>query len=487
MNEKTGKKVGLWNVIAYGMGDFYGGGSFLLIGMLFMFFLTDVVGLSPAMAAAVFSVGKIWDAVSDPLMGYISDHTKSRLGRRRLYLIIGILPIFLTFIMLWKAVDSSNQWYLFGYYTLSYILFSTVFTMVMVPYSALNAEMTTDFSIRTRMSGFRIVFSQISALLAGTLPKIIIDSYQGDASKGYFIMGAVFGLFYAVPWLIVFFSTWELPYEAPKDERVNILDIFKNFTTIFVNKSFRTHILMYIFAYTAMDVLMALFIYFLNSYLQKPGLYPVAMGSLLITQIIMLSVYIFISNKLGKGFAYRLGLIIWVVGMLSSILLTPDSMVWQLVLVCVLIGAGLSAGVMVPWAILPSVTDVDELITTQKRAGTYSGAMTLVRKMVQGLIAMPLVGFMLQAIKYDSSLQTQTAKTLAGLKSFYIAGPVVVLLLGIAVSFLFKITPARHKIMCEEIDRLKEGGKREDVKPEAKKVCEMLTGISYDKLYIKNR
>ncbi len=696
------RKVGLINLLAYGSGDLFGGGSFLIIGMLYMYFLTEVVGLSPIYAALVFAVGKVWDAVSDPLMGYISDNVKAKSGRRRIFFLIGLIPIPISFALLWTSFSFNSEMLAFIYYSFAYILFNTVFTMVMVPYSALNAEITTDYKVRTRLSGTRIIFSQFSALLAGTIPAILIARFPDNPGVGYFVMGLVFAVLYMLPWIFVFFGTWELPYTRPVKEKGHpIVNVFKNFKTIFINKSFRKHIIMYICSYSAMDILMAVFVYYLTYYLGRNELYPIAMGALLVTQILMLPVYVMISNKKGKGFAYILGLSIWAVGMILSFTLsadimridkpfnelsnkadakpaemfifenydgtnislsefegqyvhinfpkwkhhqhdyfvqidekaenenadlvsivvispemkfykewakdqktmaydfdkwarlvkeetgrTPDEESWKawsdtrielfdkykeweswslknkedafdydtwsekfpniaqdykawankqadfwveqydldyialdldnsiaylydidkrpsnvivspslrvvytdsasffpfIIFVCILIGGGLSAGVMIPWAILPSVTDVDELITTKKRAGTYSGAMTLIRKLVQGAIAIPLVGVVLGAIGYHAN-QPQTLDTLYNLKLFFMVGPIALIIIGILVGLTFKITPKTHSILRDELNRLKSGGNKGEVEPEVKSVCEKLTGIKYEKLY----
>lgn len=693
-------RVGFHNLLAYGSGDLFGGGSFLIIGMLYMYFLTEIVGLLPFYASLVFAVGKIWDAVSDPLMGYISDNVKAKVGRRRIFFLIGLIPIPISFLLLWTSFTFNSDILAFLYYSFAYIIFNTVFTMVMVPYSALNAEITTDYKIRTRLSGARIVFSQFSALLAGTIPAIIIAKFPEHPTTGYFVMSVVFALLYMIPWIFVFLGTWELPYTKPVKEKGHpILNIFKNFKTIFSNKSFRKHIMMYICSYSAMDILMAMFIYYLNYYLGRNELYPIAMGALLITQIIMLPIYVIISNKKGKAFAYIMGLSIWAVGMVLAFFLSADAMninksfedlsketqtvsakeftlisdkgdamhlsdfkgqyihlnfpkwthhqheyfvnikkkarkenidlvsivilkpemkyykgwakeqkklaydfdVWSktlknvdelneeswrkwaekriklfdmfkeweiwsiknkdkaddyetwsklypelaldyagwadelrdfwieeynlryvrididnkisdsynveknpsnvlispsfeviynedagffpfIIIVCILIGGGLSAGVMIPWAILPSVTDVDELITTKKRAGTYSGAMTLIRKLVQGVIAMPTVGLVLGLIHYSAN-QPQTLNTLFNLKAFFVIGPIVLIVIGVLVGVTFKITPKTHEVLRKEIERLKNGGDKADVDPEVKEVCEKLTGIKYENLY----
>ena len=141
------RKVGMKTLVAYGMGDMYGGGAFMVVGMLFLFFLTEVVGLSPALAGMVFGIGKVWDAVSDPLMGYLSDRTRSRFGRRRVYFLAGIIPIALSFIILWLPLKTESQALLFLYYSFAYVVFATVFTMVMIPYSALAAELSPDYEV----------------------------------------------------------------------------------------------------------------------------------------------------------------------------------------------------------------------------------------------------------------------------------------------------------------------------------------------------
>jgi oligogalacturonide transporter len=329
-------------LISYGLGDIYGGGAFMIVGMLFLFYLTEVVGLSPALAGLVFGIGKVWDAVSDPLMGYLSDRTKSRFGRRRVYFLAGIAPITLSFILLWLPMDFTSQAALFLYYSFAYIVFATVFTMVMIPYSALAAELSGDYKTRNKLSGSRLFFSGFSSLLAATIPKIIIDSSKGAPSTGYVNMSVAFGIFFALPWLITFFGTWESQQNQQQSVSKNFL---KEFFTIFRNRSFRIHILMYVFAYSAMDLLMALFTYYLTYYLRRPTLYSIAMGTLMVVQLIMIMVYVRIANSKGKRFAYRMGLLIWLSGMLGTLALSPTSPVWMVALVCGVIGLGPSAAV----------------------------------------------------------------------------------------------------------------------------------------------
>ncbi|MDP3177484.1 MAG: MFS transporter [Spirochaetaceae bacterium] len=477
------RPVRLRNVLGYGIGDIYGGGAFLIVGMFFMFFLTEVVGMSPALAGLMFGVGKIWDGVSDPLMGYISDRTKAKAGRRRVYFLAGIVPIAVTFALLWVPLATDSQALLFAYYLAAYILLDAALTMVMTPYSALPAEMSSDFKTRNRLSTSRLVFSGFSSLLAAIVPKMIIDAFPGDPGRGHLVMGIAFGLFFALPWVVVYASTWENKASGVGKVEGNI---WKSFFTIFRNKSFRIHFMMYVLAYTAMDVLMALFTYYLTYYLKMPKQYSLFMGTLMIVQLSMMPVYLAIANGRGKGLAYGIGLAVWATGMTLTLSIGELSPAWAVAAVCAVIGAGTSAGVLIPYAILPFVIDVDELITGEQRSGVYAGAMTLLRKLVQGALALPAIGIMLGGIGFVPGAE-QGAATLSKFFAFFIGVPVALIVAGIAVSTQFRITPKTHAVLKAEMVRLLAGGPASAVEPEARRVCELLTGLPYESCALASR
>ncbi|MBI9098848.1 MAG: MFS transporter [Spirochaetaceae bacterium] len=385
------------NCLAYGLGDLYGGGSFFIISTFAMYYLIAIVGMNPLLAGLIPGLGKVWDSVSDPLMGYISDRTKSRFGRRRVYFLIAVIPIALSFTMIWMPVAFSSQISLFLYYFFAYLFFYTTSTLAMVPYSALSAEMTRGFKERNKLTGFRMFFSLFATLLAGVLAQPLIYLFD-DPKTGHLALGVIFGLFFAIPWIFLFLGTWELPVDNDTGpEKVHFL---KNFISIFKNRSFRIHITMYIFAYGAMDIMMAWLKFYLVDYLDRGGFMTIGLGSILITQILVLPLYIAISNRRGHAFSFKIGLTIWGAAMILFSLHTHYSPMIFLILNCIMIGAGMGAGVIIPYQLLPFVTDVDEMITGRKRAGTYSGSMSLIRKLIQGAVVLPLLGLLLAIIGY---------------------------------------------------------------------------------------
>ena len=170
MNEVTREKLSLKTKIGFGVGDIFGGGSMMIIGFYYLYFLTDVMLLSPSLAGTAFLVSKVWDAVTDPVMGIISDRTRTRFGRRRPYFLAGIVLIFLSFFAMWYPVDFAKEMHRFIYILAAYVFFSTVITMVMIPYNALVPELTPDYNERTSLTTFRIFFSGLSSWFAPSCP-----------------------------------------------------------------------------------------------------------------------------------------------------------------------------------------------------------------------------------------------------------------------------------------------------------------------------
>ncbi|MCP4181131.1 MAG: MFS transporter [bacterium] len=539
------------NCLAYGLGDLYGGGSFFIISTFAMYYLIAIVGMNPILAGLIPGLGKIWDSISDPLMGYVSDRTRSRFGRRRIFFIIAVIPIALSFTLIWIPVSFSSQLSLFIYYFLSYLFFYTISTLAMVPYTALSAEMTVNFKERNKLTGFRMFFSMFATLLAGVLAQPLISRFD-DPKTGHLVMGLVFGLFFAVPWIFLFIGTWELPYK--KRENGKQVHFLKNFISIFENRSFRIHISMYIFAYGAMDIMMGWLKFYFVDYLHRGEFITIGLGAIVLTQIFVLPLYIYISNRKGHAFSFKLGLGIWLIAILLFSLHSQTSSGLLLILNCIMIGFGMGAGVIIPYQLLPFITDVDEMITGKKRAGTYSGSMSLVRKLIQGAIVLPLLGLLLATIGYlgpipekfttaqfnddilvnindigaidilrnayvpdgdfyilsgqisDSMKRDvrmvlddidykgvgggrkkvdlqQSGKTLGWMKSLFILCPVLFILTGFIISIAFRITPENHSILMDEINRLKNGGHKEDADDKSIQICELLTGKKYGDLY----
>jgi oligogalacturonide transporter len=476
------RKVKLRNILAYGSGDFFGGGSFLIISTLFMVFLTNVAKIPPQYAGLIVMVGKCWDAISDPLVGILSDRSKSKYGRRHVFFLYGIVPVAISYYLLWSAVQFDSMTFKILYYMFTYSLFSTVFTFVMVPYNALVTEMSTDYKTRTRLSGAKMAFSQFSALIAGTIPSYIVNNmYKDNPEAGFRLVGLVFGILYAVPWIIVFFGTFEQPGINKERTALPIKENFKQLKSLLENRTFKVHIGMYLLAYVAMDILSASFIYYTTYYLGRPQQFYFYLGIFLLSQLCALAFYMHIANIIGKGKTYRIGAIIVVFVMLAFfVLLKPETPNFIIYILCIIMGVGFSAIISMPWAMLPESCDIEILCHERDRSGAVAGMFTLIRKLIQAVVLW-LFGITLATFGFDGTAAVQSDAAVMAIRVSFTFIPLILMVCGVIVSFKYKITPKTFQIAQDEIKRIAEGGDKKDITDENRIIVEQLTGHPYIK------
>lgn len=475
------KQLRLKHIITYALGDIYGGGAFFIIGALFLVFLTDIAGLKPILAGTVLMIGEIWDAVSDPVMGFITDNTRSRRGRRRTFFVAGIIPIFLSFFMLWIRIGGEGQFVKFVYYLFAYLFFNTAFTMVMVPYNAMPSEMTDRADQRSKMMGVRMMFSLVGTLMGAVIPMMIIQNAQSE-SKGYILMGLTFAVIFALPWYFIYKVCWERQGEAKKVMEKKEVKIFiRELFSIIRNKSMIGLIGMFMFAYVAIDIFMALFVYYLKDYLCMKNMYSLIVGVLVIGEMICMVLVIYQCSRRGNAKTYRTHMVIWLLGLGLLMLVTKQTPVIAMLGVGAVIGCGLSGAVMVPYNSIAFVVDTDELLCGRRREGMHSGLMTLIRKSAQAAalfllsIGLQLIGYKIP--EFQGEVVVQSTQTVMGIRLMFIVIPTLFILAGILASFKYKIDVKRHKAIVNELERRRRGESIDTIEKYQKQVIEEVTGI----------
>jgi GPH family glycoside/pentoside/hexuronide:cation symporter len=161
--------------------------------VLFAIFMTDVVGIKPAYAALAIFIGRTWDYINDPLIGFLSDRVRTRWGRRRPFLLLGFIPFGFMFAMMWFRPPTDNQFLLCAYYATAYFLFDTSYTFVTMPYTALTPELTQDYDERTSLTSYRMAFSIIGSLIAFIVPLTIIGTMRPENSGRVFTWASSLG------------------------------------------------------------------------------------------------------------------------------------------------------------------------------------------------------------------------------------------------------------------------------------------------------
>ncbi|MBN2394769.1 MAG: MFS transporter, partial [Anaerolineae bacterium] len=193
----------------YGVGDTGFSLTSTLLGAYFAIFLTDVVGIAPSIAAVAIFIGRSWDYINDPLIGHISDRTRTRWGRRRPFLLFGAIPYAMVFMLLWWRPPWTSDVALAVYYALAYVIFDAAATFVYMPYFALTPELTPDYDERTALTSYRMFFSILGSLISFTLPLAIVGSFTPQNAPRVMTMGVIFGATAALAVLITFFGTRE--------------------------------------------------------------------------------------------------------------------------------------------------------------------------------------------------------------------------------------------------------------------------------------
>lgn len=481
MNEK---KLTLGKKFGYATGDIVGGGAFALLSLLFLYFLISIEGISPALAGTVVMIGKIWDAVSDPLMGIISDRTKSKFGRRRIYFLLGFVPIIISFALLWYSFGIQSKGGKFAYYTIMYIVFSTFFTVVMVPYNALLPDMVNGYKERAGFSTMRMFVSSMSALISVTVPNFILGPEGNRTQYDYLIMGIIFGVFYGLPLIITTFTTWENKStieEEPtsfKEQLVNLRDSFKN-------KAYRQYLGIFVCGQMATDICTTLVAFWLVDVLGQNNMVTLVSGITLLVSVVLLPINNWIAKKYGKHLPGVFYQPFRIIGLAVAFFMGQKSPILIVAVISVLNGIGGSASSFVPWTILPDLPESDEMITGRKNAGIFAGTSTFVRKFTSGF-AIFAVGVVLDLFGYVESTAganiTQTATAILGVRVVFSVIPIILTIITMCLCARYTLTKENHAMILKAIQHKRETGLPiEDI--EVIKACEKVTGQKFDTMW----
>lgn len=447
--EKSARSL-TWKVrIAYGIGDFYGGSSITIISLLYLFFLTNVVGLQPILAGTVMLIGRIVDGTIDPFLGLLTDRTRSRWGRRSPYFLWMAVPAALIYVLLWTAPTMDSQTGLFIWSVAMYVLSTIVFSTLMTPYAALAPELTPHYDERTVLVNTRMAFSITGALAGATLPKMIIDGFKANPAQGYQMMALVFGIVFTAIWLVMFFVMKGRETTRASSDSVGV---YQSLRSVLGNRSFLALIGIYLFSFITNDILSANFIYFLTFYMEKQGMFTLVMGALLVSAAISLPIYIRLSKRLGKRGAYFIGAGFWMVCLAGVLLLTPATPTALIVVLAVLLGLGMGISYAIPWSMLPEVVDVDEVVSGQRQEGLYSGIMTFLRQ-VSSSLAVFGIGAILQVTGYNADLAVQPPEAVSAIRLINSVIPILMVALGLVCCWLFPITRQNFNVIRQYLDR----------------------------------
>jgi GPH family glycoside/pentoside/hexuronide:cation symporter len=431
----------------YGSGDISFSLTSTIVAAYFGIFLTDVVHVSAAVAAFAVFFGSTWDYINDPIVGYISDRTRSRWGRRRPFLLFGALPLALAFALMWWRPPLTSPIALGIYYALIFALYDTVATFVYMPYYALTPELTSDYDERTALTTTRMFFSILGSLVAFTIPLLIIGGFNPAHAGRVLLMGGVFGLISAAPLLLVFFGTREreeFMHQETSGIRQSIRAASKNRPFVF-------GLVIFLFTWTMISIVEWVMIYYIKRVIQQEAQSDVIMAAIFVTAIFALPFWEWLSRKWNKRWAYIAGVSFLAVVLLSLASLGPATGMTTVLILCVLAGIGVAAAHVLPWSILPDAIEYEEYQTGERHEGMFYSLITLAQKIA---VSFALGGafLILHWSGYNGALEVQPPSAINAIRM--IAGPIpgVLLALGILFALLYPLGRENYTKMARELE-----------------------------------
>jgi GPH family glycoside/pentoside/hexuronide:cation symporter len=411
-----------------------------------MKFYTDGALILPALAGNALLIGKFWDAVNDPLFGWITDRTKSRFGKRRVFMIFGAIPLGISIALLW-FVPTTSLAATFIWIALTFVLFDTIWTLTNVPYYALTSELTDDYDERSSLTTYRMVMAVPAYLVGAALTPAIVGLFALQQT-GYAFIGILYGILAAAALLISAAGFRERTGVAVSKPEPSP---FKSLLAALKNKPFIWLCATYFIVNISFAFIKILMAYYIEYQLLMKAETTLVMGLMLICVTISLPFWQWLSRKMDKGPAYGLGMLVGALAIILTFFL-PHQSTSLIYLIAVLAGFGFSAQWIFPWAMVADVADYDRLQTGQQRSGMYYGVWGLATKISEAL-ALAAVGWILTGFHYVPNVE-QTEQALLGIRLFFGLVPAIFIFISLPLLIKYPITRKSHAAVRQKLDAM---------------------------------
>ena len=432
--------------IFYGIGDIGNAVVNSAIQFFLMKFYTDGALILPSLAGNALLIGKLWDAVNDPLFGWLTDRTKSRFGKRRVFMIFGAIPLGIAIALLW-FVPTTDRLAAFAWIAITFILFDTLWTLTNVPYYALTSELTDDYDERSSLTTYRMVMAVPAYLVGAALTPAIVGLFALQ-STGYAFIGIAYGALAATALLISAAGFRERQKASGTKSEASP---FKSMRVALRNKPFVWLCLTYFVINISFAFIKILMAYYIEYQLLMKEQTSLVMGLMLICVTISLPFWQWVSRRMDKGPAYALGMTVGALAIILTFTL-PHNSSSLIYVIAVLAGFGFSAQWIFPWAMVADVADYDRLETGQQRSGMYYGVWGLATKISEAL-ALAAVGWILTGFGYVPNVE-QTPNALFGIRLFFGLIPAGIIFASLPLLFKYPVTRKSHNEIRQRLDAL---------------------------------
>lgn len=429
--------------IGYGVGDIGFNLYFTTATLYLLYYYTDVLGLPAATAGWIFAGAMIWDAVSDPLMGYLASRTRSRWGQYRPYLLFGAIPLAASWVLIfWPTGLTGPALVLFA--LAAHVLFRTLYTVVSMPYLSLSAAMTINSAERGALASIRMLSATAAGLfIAFFTLKLAAWLGGGDDMRGFLLTAIVYGVLGAIIHLAVFAATIEdaAAAEAPLPDAAGLIRMIRG------NRPFWI-VAFWLMAGSTASTLFGKTLPYLFKYdLDRADLIGPALAAITASAMLSIPLWTIAMHRTSKRSVCLAGALIGIAGYLGFF--TAGSSITGLFGALVILGIGAGAGYLSFWAMVPDTVEYGEWQSGVRAEGIVFGVISFIQKAALGM-SVGLLGEVLGAVGYVAN-QAQNAETLSAMRLLMVAGPATLAAVGAFTIARYPIDRARHAEICTAI------------------------------------
>jgi oligogalacturonide transporter len=448
-------------------------------------------------------IATIWDGINDPIMGIVTDRTRSKYGRHRRYLLLSIPPLIISYIMLWNSFGLDGKEHptiCVMYYAFAYILYKTAYTMVDVPHTAMLPTLAPEYNKRTQYTSVSYIFNSV-----GMVPSYIIlliflsvfgssDGLSENSKMPFLMTGIVLSIVYACS-IFATFKTCKEP--SSLDAKLPPLDIksaIDEYVQVFRNKSFRDYFTMSFFWQMARSFYSTTNVYYITYLANLYRYYPIFNAFAGAFESLAFPLNYALTMKKGKSKCGAVVTPFMIVGLLLAIFVkpvTPGGSVTLTLVLMILGGAvlypfGMSGLGFVSNNVLPDLTDVDELITGRRREGVIGTFNTMVKQVTGGIMTF-MVGTLLNAFGLVTGNEgvyiEQTETALWGIRLCVAILPAISATIAYLLLKRFKMTKDDHTMIRAAIATKHKYGTVTLSEYERER-CELLSGYKLEKTWL---
>ncbi len=460
-------KEAVWPMIQYCFANIFMGGGGYIISMYFTMFLTNVVGMELKSATFIIMLATIWDGVNDPIMGIITDRTRSKYGRHRRYLLWSIPIIFVSYIMMWNSYGldaKAHPVFCVVYYGFFYILYKTGYTMVDVPHTSMLPILAPEYNKRTQYTSVTYIFNSV-----GMVPSYIIllimlsvfgssEELSKESRAPFFLTGIILSVMYAIAVYATFKTVKEPSSLHEKYPKLDLKAALDEYVQVFRSKSFRDYFSMTFFWNMARSFYSTTSVYFITYVANLYRFYPLYNTFAGVFESLAFPLNYMLTMRMGKSKCGKVVTPLMFVGLGILLLVQPvtgdKSYIIPLIIMilggAVLYPFGMSGIGFTGNNVLPDLTDVDEVITGRRREGVMSTCNTMVKQVVGGFMTF-MVGVILDVFGLQTGNEgiyiEQTNTALWGVKICVSILPMIAAVVSWILLKKFKMTKDDHTMI----------------------------------------